>query len=517
MKIIGFQNSIFPIRIAQVISNRYTGQKNDQKTVEYQEKQPLIPNPSPVGGRNVSIPSPFGRGQGEGNTENPTDQQPKSMNFSLFPDRPSDIAEYREKQPLIPNPSPDGGRNVSIPSPFGRGQGEGSVQDGNNMINEINQSPYRVRLSEETLRRARELRKNCTDAEQFLWQILRDRQLNGLKFRRQHPFNGYFLDFYCLEKKLAIEIDGSGHAEDQQQNYDQVRTDALKKEGITVLRFWNNEVFENPEGVLETILDTAFSIKGSNMHEDDRSPLQDLFLRQWKENAAESNGGNYWNPPEWVTIETDGCPLPPFKWNESRRAVLRAELDAYYAALYGLNRKQLRYILDPADLTAGELKNILDPSEEVTDPLDPEGYAERTAASDFPGETFRVLKKNEIQEFGEYRTRRLVLEAWERLSANGELPEPAYERNESSPSRQEHLAPTDKAAVPTPARKSANPTTDFAARAKDNSGSPHQIPLSDFGLYKCTVCNKMVMGFEKENHEREKHGGKKVEWKKMSQ
>lgn len=128
------------------------------------------------------------------------------------------------------------------------------------MINESNQSPDQVRLSEETLRRARELRKNSTDAEQFLWKILRDRQLNGLKFRRQHPFNGYFLDFYCLEKNLAIEIDGSGHAEDQQQNYDQVRTDALKKEGITILRFWNNEVFENPEGVLETILDTAFSI-----------------------------------------------------------------------------------------------------------------------------------------------------------------------------------------------------------------------------------------------------------------
>lgn len=166
----------------------------------------------------------------------------------------------RKSNPSSPTLPPSGEGTSVPPSPFGRGQSEGSVQDGNNMINEINQSPYRVRLSEEMLRRARELRKNCTDAEQFLWQILRDRQLNGLKFRRQHPFSGYFLDFYCLEKKLAIEIDGSGHAEDQQQNYDQVRTDALKKEEITVLRFSNNEGFENPEGVLETILDTAFSI-----------------------------------------------------------------------------------------------------------------------------------------------------------------------------------------------------------------------------------------------------------------
>ena len=111
-----------------------------------------------------------------------------------------------------------------------------------------------------------------------------------------------------------------------------------------------------------------------------------------------------------------GLPFPPFRWDEDRRAILRAELDAYYARLYGLTRKQLRYILDPADLTERELENILDPWEEVSDPLDPAGYAERVAASTFPGETFRVLKEKEMRQFGEYRTRRLVLEAWERLS-----------------------------------------------------------------------------------------------------
>jgi len=105
------------------------------------------------------------------------------------------------------------------------------------------------------------------------------------------------------------------------------------------------------------------------------------------------------------------------QWDENRRAILRAELDAYYARLYGLTRKQLRYILDPADLTERELEDILDPREEVKDPLDPKGYEERTQASTFPGETFRVLKEKEIRQFGEYRTRRLVLEAWEQLSA----------------------------------------------------------------------------------------------------
>ncbi|MGY2981308.1 Eco57I restriction-modification methylase domain-containing protein [Thermostichus sp. OS-CIW-30] len=134
-------------------------------------------------------------------------------------------------------------------------------------------------------------------------------------------------------------------------------------------------------------------------------------------------GRHEWRLPSWISaypeIETNpqkGIPFPPFTWNEERRAVLRAELDAYYARLYGLTRKQLRYILDPADLTERELEDILDPREEVADPLDPAGYATRAAASTFPGETFRVLKEKEIRQYGEYRTRRLVLEAWEKLA-----------------------------------------------------------------------------------------------------
>jgi hypothetical protein len=82
----------------------------------------------------------------------------------------------------------------------------------------------------------------------------------------------------------------------------------------------------------------------------------------------------------------------PFRWDEERRAQLRAELDAWYARAYGLTRDELRYILDPADLKG----------------------------PDYPSETFRVLKKNEIARFGEYRTARLVLQAWDRLE-RGEL------------------------------------------------------------------------------------------------
>ena len=101
-----------------------------------------------------------------------------------------------------------------------------------------------------------------------------------------------------------------------------------------------------------------------------------------------------------------GIEGPPFAWDEQRRAMLRAELDAYYAALYGLTRKQLRYILDPHDLTDRELEDILDPREDPPD-------APRTTS--FPGETFRVLKERELREYGEYRTKRLILEAWDHL------------------------------------------------------------------------------------------------------
>ena len=119
---------------------------------------------------------------------------------------------------------------------------------------------------------------------------------------------------------------------------------------------------------------------------DSNETLRTLIKQQW-ENNREITGGHKWQPPGWLEINEDGIPLPPFKWDPERRALLRAELDAYYANLYGLTRDELRYILDPSDV-----------------------YGE-----DFPGETFRVLKNNEIRKYGEYRTRRLVLEAWDRL------------------------------------------------------------------------------------------------------
>ena len=96
-----------------------------------------------------------------------------------------------------------------------------------------------------------ELRKHATDAERLLWQYLRGQQL-GVKIRRQHPFNNYVLDFVCLQNKLVIELDGGQHAEAATK--DEVRTRALAKSGFRVLRFWNNQVFQETEAVIETIV-----------------------------------------------------------------------------------------------------------------------------------------------------------------------------------------------------------------------------------------------------------------------
>ncbi|AYH43687.1 endonuclease domain-containing protein [Azoarcus sp. DN11] len=97
---------------------------------------------------------------------------------------------------------------------------------------------------------ANRLRKTMTDAERKLWQHLRGEQL-GVKFRRQHPFQGYILDFVCLEQLLVIEVDGSQHADAVVR--DAERTDALESAGFRVMRFWNNEVLTQTESVVACI------------------------------------------------------------------------------------------------------------------------------------------------------------------------------------------------------------------------------------------------------------------------
>jgi very-short-patch-repair endonuclease len=103
------------------------------------------------------------------------------------------------------------------------------------------------------LKNARAMRARMTNAEQFLWQILRNRRFCGVKFRRQHPYDRFVLDFYCHDAKLAIELDGGGHNDEAQKVYDEERTRILEEAGIIVLRFWNHDVLNNFESVLERL------------------------------------------------------------------------------------------------------------------------------------------------------------------------------------------------------------------------------------------------------------------------
>ena len=126
-----------------------------------------------------------------------------------------------------------------------------------------------------------ELRKNMTDAEQKLWSHIRKKQLNGYKFRRQQPIGPFVVDFVCLPKKLILEIDGGQHNSEECIKTDNQRTIYLASKGFTILRFWNNEIFDNIQGVLEQIINTLNSIS-----------LQTLNLRE-----------NYVNDLEWAIID----------------------------------------------------------------------------------------------------------------------------------------------------------------------------------------------------------------------
>jgi very-short-patch-repair endonuclease len=101
--------------------------------------------------------------------------------------------------------------------------------------------------------KARQLRRIPTEAEKVLWKALRRDQL-GVSFRRQHPIGRYVLDFYCPSVGLAIEVDGGQHAAGHQKESDLRRDQWLSANGVRMLRFWNNEVLSNLQGVLQTIV-----------------------------------------------------------------------------------------------------------------------------------------------------------------------------------------------------------------------------------------------------------------------
>ena len=119
-------------------------------------------------------------------------------------------------------------------------------------------------------KRARKLRSQTTEAEKRLWKHLRNRQLDDCKFYRQYPIFPYYVDFICRDRKLIIEVDGGQHNESKS---DAKRTAFLEEKGYTVIRFWNNDVLRNTEGVLFEIqsvlqsLTPTLSLKGEGVRE----------------------------------------------------------------------------------------------------------------------------------------------------------------------------------------------------------------------------------------------------------
>ena len=111
-----------------------------------------------------------------------------------------------------------------------------------------------MRMDRESLDRARRMRSEMTRAEVILWTRLKGRQLRGFQFNRQKKIGPYYADFACTAAMLVVEVDGATHSTAEERAYDAARTALMQREGWTVVRFWNDDVYRNEVGVVETIL-----------------------------------------------------------------------------------------------------------------------------------------------------------------------------------------------------------------------------------------------------------------------
>ncbi|MCC6873586.1 MAG: DUF559 domain-containing protein [Sandaracinaceae bacterium] len=198
------------------------------------ESRPILLRP-------ILLPSRLREGLGEGAQLNAPSRVP-------LPPTPSRTREGESRPILLPRGSP--ARFVSPPA-CGRGWGR---------VAQRRRCPCRCArrarvqpLDPRLLHFARGLRAHSTDAERILWALLRNKRLAGLKFRRQHPFGFYVLDFYCSAARLAIELDGGHHWTEDEQRRDAQRARYLREHRIEILRFSNREVVGETERVLEAI------------------------------------------------------------------------------------------------------------------------------------------------------------------------------------------------------------------------------------------------------------------------
>ena len=173
------------------------------------------------------------------------EREPESLSLRGRESESPSLRERESESPSLRGREPESPllreRESEFPSPSGRGvRGEGK----------------KASIPAEILKNARALRQNKTNAEQLLWGLLRNRRFANKKFRRQHPLGRYILDFYCHEEQLAIELDGGQHNETSAKYYDTQRTEFINQQGIRVIRFWNNEVLQQTDSVLEALWNT---------------------------------------------------------------------------------------------------------------------------------------------------------------------------------------------------------------------------------------------------------------------
>ncbi len=119
---------------------------------------------------------------------------------------------------------------------------------------------------------AKSLRENMTETEKLLWQYLRNKQIEGLRFKSQHPIGRYIADFYCHKAKLVIEVDGGYHNKSEQKEYDENRNSIMESYGIKVIRFTNDEIINKINWVIEFIKTQTKLLTGKNNSEDINTP-----------------------------------------------------------------------------------------------------------------------------------------------------------------------------------------------------------------------------------------------------
>lgn len=135
---------------------------------------------------------------------------------------------------------------MKVPSPYGRGLGRGEIT---------------MKIDPQLLEFAKSMRHTATDAEAFMWQLLRAKRFMGLKFRRQHVIAPYIVDFYCHEIGLVVELDGCQHGMDDVIEYDAERTKFLEALGLTVVRYCNHDLLGRTDVVLENLWQVCCTLK----------------------------------------------------------------------------------------------------------------------------------------------------------------------------------------------------------------------------------------------------------------